>query len=91
MNKQYKLETQILREIDGCITLGYYSYGHHDKSLFAEAVKGDWEPKESVEEIASKSVHKWVKLVPWCGTNQMMFVYSNEYRKGFTPITEFEF
>lgn len=91
MNKQYRLKTQAIWELEGCSTLGYYSYGHHDKNTFADAIKGDWEPDESIEEIVNKTVHKWVKSVPWCGTSQMMMVYSNEYRKGYAPITVFEF
>jgi hypothetical protein len=91
MNKQYKLDTQQIHELEGCSILGFFSYGHHDKYMFANAVKGDWEPKESVSEIERQSRHKWVKSVPWCGTSQCMMVYSNEQRKGYAPITVFEF
>jgi hypothetical protein len=91
MNKPYKLDTHTLIEIEGCSTLGYFSYGHHDNALFANAVKEDWNTKESTEEIASKTEHKWCKSVPWCGTSQCMMVYSNEHRKGYAPITVFEF
>jgi len=88
--KQYKLDTHSIGEIEGCSTLGYFSYGHHHKLEFAEAVKGDWEPKESISEIESRTIHEWVKSVPWCGTSQCMFIYSKEQKKGYAPITWFE-
>jgi hypothetical protein len=88
--KQYKLKTCTIGEIEGCSTLGYFSYGHHDKREFADAVSHDWEPVESIEEIEKRTIHRWVKTVPWCGTSQCMFVYSKEQKKGYAPITVFE-
>ena len=89
--KQYKLDTKRIKELDRCFTIGYYSYGHHEKNVFADAIKYDWDLDESIEEIVKRTVHQWVKLVPWRGTKQMMMIYSKEYKKGYTPITVFEF
>lgn len=95
MAKQYALDVQQLHEIEGDCILGYYSKGHHDHVEFLESIIYDWEvlkyhPKVTEEYIQDNIVHKWAKLVPWA-TGGSVFVYSDEYKKGYFPVTQFEF
>lgn len=94
MAKEYKLDVMQLHEIEGEYILGYYSKGHHDKVEFLESLIYDWEVLKyhpvTEEQIQDNIVHKWAKLVPW-PEGGMIFTYSDNYRKGYFPVTQFEF
>ncbi len=88
MSKKYDLELCELWEFEG-YNIGYYSKGHHDKKEFADALKCDYE----VEVNNLDKVHQlYAKLYPqWDGDRyQMLFTYSNEHKKGYFPITQYE-
>lgn len=88
--KQHQLKIEELTEVEGCSVVAYLSKGHHHISEFAQAVKTDYNPENSMSEIMNRTKHKWAKLVPWCGTNQSCYTYSREQRKGYFPVTVFE-
>lgn len=95
MVKEYKLDVEQLHEIEGHSILGYYSKGHQDKVEFLESLIYDWEilktnPNLKEEDIQENIKHIWAKLVPWA-TGGMVFTYSDEYKKGYFPVTQFEF
>lgn len=95
MVKEYKFDTLPLREVESGEILGYYTKGHHDVVEFLESLIYDWEilktnPNLKEEDVQDNIKHLWAKLVPYA-TGGMMFVYSEEYKKGYFPITQYEF
>ena len=88
--KKYNLSIDTLQECEGGSFMGYYSYGHHDKEEFIDTLNGDYGEDIELMDVEKSIEHKYCKAVPFQGTSKMMFAYSKEPKKGYTPITILE-